>query len=175
MRHVVERYKPHVVCEMNAPCLRDGGRTPEDLLAKLHGFGYDVQAIREPRGFFRGASPRSSTSRTRADLPWPVGDLLCTPRGDSREAAEDPAAELGSTRHRTIRVGPILSHADKRGNRVVEHGRVLRDGPKELIDETMRMDRRRAACEVATNRHALDFGCGAGTADAGPRRTTSTA
>jgi FkbM family methyltransferase len=82
MRELLTKYQPHLVCEMNAGCLRDSGHSPEALLGLLDNLGYSAQAILEPRGFFRGGEPDVVDVRSERDLPWAVGDLLCTPRGD---------------------------------------------------------------------------------------------
>jgi FkbM family methyltransferase len=82
MREVLGKFRPYLICEMNVACLQDGGRTPTELLAMLDELGYTVQAIVEPQGFIRTGGPDLVDIENEGDLPWPVGDMLCTPRSD---------------------------------------------------------------------------------------------
>lgn len=79
MATVLDQHRPYLICEMNVDCLVDNGRAPDDLLQQIQGHGYQIQAIVEPRGVFRNGPPQRVPVRSAADLPWTVGDLLCSP------------------------------------------------------------------------------------------------
>ena len=83
MRRVLTELQPHLICEMNVQCLNDGGHSPDELITTLLDLRYTVQAIVEPSGFFRAGDPDLVDVVCEGDLPWGVGDLLCTPRGGS--------------------------------------------------------------------------------------------